>query len=81
MQSIIAKRKHKHGPYEELLDQIYKSNPFIGHKELYQILLGQVGKGVIKYIDSQHGLIVLEDGREFAVSGLKDQIYKRRREM
>lgn len=81
IQSIIAKRKHKHGPYEELLDQIYGSNPLIGHKELYRILLGQVGKGVIKYIDEQYGLIVLEDGREFAVSGLKDQIYKRRKEI
>ena len=81
IQTIYARRKHKHGPYEELLDQIYKSNPLIGHKELYRILMGQVGKGVIKYIDSQHGLIVLEDGREFAVSGLKDQIYNRRREM
>jgi hypothetical protein len=78
VQSHNASHKHKKRSYEKLLDSIFRANPAIGHKELYRELLKQVGHGVIQRIDDSLGEIVLEDERIFQVSGLKDQIYKRR---
>lgn len=78
VQSHNASHKHKKRDYEKLLDNIFRANPVIGHKELYRELQKHVGNGVIQRINASLGEIVLEDERIFQVSGLKDQIYKRR---
>ena len=78
VQSHHASRKHKNRPYEKLLEEIYKARPSIGHKEMERVLRTHVGKGVIKRIDDSLGEIILEDGRDFRISGLKDKIYKLR---
>jgi hypothetical protein len=76
IQSGNASHKHKKGAYEKLLEDLVKEKPDIGHKEMERELRRQVGKGVIKHIDDSLGEIILEDGRDFKLSGLKDKIYK-----
>jgi hypothetical protein len=77
----VHNRSHgnKRGPYENLLDDLYRADPGIGHKKLARKLRNLVGKGVIDHINDSTGEIILMDGREFKLSGLKDQIYKRRK--
>jgi hypothetical protein len=77
----VHNRSHgnKRGPYEDLLDDLYRADPGIGHKQLARKLRDLVGKGVIDHINDSTGEIILMDGREFKLSGLKDQIYKRRK--
>jgi hypothetical protein len=70
---------NKSGPYEDLLDDLYRADPGIGHKQLDRKLRNLVGKGVIDYINDSTGEIILTDGRTFKTSGLKDQIYRRRK--
>lgn len=79
IQSHNASHKHKKHEFEKLLDKLFKNNPAIGHKEFERELKKHVGQGVIQRIDDSLGEIVLEDRRIFKLSGLKDQIYKRRR--
>ena len=78
----VHNRSHgnKRGPYEDLLDDLYRTDPSIGHKQLERELHKHVGdEDVIHHIDDSSGEIVLNDGRTFKTSGLKDQIYKRRK--
>ena len=77
----VHNRSHgnKRGPYEDLLDDLYRADPGIGHKQLDRKLRNLVGKGVIDYINDSTGEIILTDGRTFKTSGLKDQIYRRRK--
>ena len=77
----VHNRSHgnKSGPYEDLLDDLYRADPGIGHKQLDRKLRNLVGKGVIDYINDSTGEIILTDGRTFKTSGLKDQIYRRRK--
>ena len=70
---------NKSGPYEDLLDDLYRADPGIGHKQLDRKLRNLVGKGVKDYINDSTGEIILTDGRTFKTSGLKDQIYRRRK--
>jgi hypothetical protein len=72
-------RGNKRGPYEDLLDDLYRADPGIGHKQLERELRKQVGKGVIHHINDSTDEIILADKRVFKLSGLKDQIYKRRK--
>ena len=78
IQAHNRSNRNKPKDYEKLLDKIYKENPKIGHKELGKELLKYVGDGVIQRIDNSLGEIVLADGRTFKLSGLKDQINRRR---
>jgi hypothetical protein len=78
IQSHHASQKHKSRAYEKLLEDLVKKKPVIGHKEMERVLRTHVGKGVIKRIDDSLGEIILEDGRDFKLSGLKDKIYKLR---
>lgn len=78
----VHNRSHgnKRGAYEDLLDNLFRTDPSIGHKQLAIELQKHVGKkSVIHHIDDSSGEIVLNDGRTFKTSGLKDQIYKRRK--
>ena len=79
IQSHHSSHKHKARSYEKLLEGIVKVNPIIGHKEMERVLRTNVGKGVIKRIDDSLNEIILEDGRDFKLSGLKDKIYKLRK--
>lgn len=81
IQSHNASHKHKKLEFEKLLDKLFKNDPTIGHKEFERELKKHVGQGVIQRIDDSLGEIVLEDGRIFKLSGLKDQLYKRRRSL
>lgn len=78
IQANNRSNRNKPKDYEKLLDKIYKENPKIGHKELGKELHKYVGDGVIQRIDNSLGEIVLADGRTFKLSGLKDQINRRR---
>jgi hypothetical protein len=78
IQAHNRSNRNKPKDYEKLLDAIYKDNPKIGHKELDKALHKYVGDGVIQRIDNSLGEIVLTDGRTFKLSGLKDQINRRR---
>jgi len=78
IQAHNRSNRNKPKDYEKLLDAIYKDNPKIGHKELDKTLHKYVGDGVIQRIDNSLGEIVLTDGRTFKLSGLKDQINRRR---
>lgn len=79
IQSHNRSHGNKRGPYEDLLDEIYRDDPGIGHKQLERTLHKQIGKGVIDHINDSTGEIILTDGRCFKLTGLKDQIYKRRK--
>ena len=79
IQTHNRSNRNKPKDYEKLLDKIYKKNPKIGHKQLEKELHKHVGDGVIQRIDTSLGEIVLTDGRIFKLSGLKDQIYRRRK--
>ena len=79
IQSHNRSHGNKRGPYEDLLDDLYRADPGNGAKQLAQKLRNLVGKGVIDHINDSTGEIILMDGREFLLSGLKDQIYKRRK--
>ena len=76
IQSHNSSHKHKRGAYEKLLEDMVKADPKIGHKETERLLQRQVGKGVIDRIDDSLGEIVLNDGRVFKISGLKDMVYR-----
>ncbi len=78
IQKIHRSKRTRNKPYNDLLDQIYKDDPKINSHELLQKLKKEVGKGVILRIEERNNLIVLEDGGEFSISGLKDQLSKRR---
>lgn len=79
IQSHNRSRGNKRGLYEDLLDDLYRADPGIGHKQLERELREHVGKGVISHINDSLNEIVLTDGRVFKLTGLKDQIYKRRK--
>jgi hypothetical protein len=81
IQSHNSSHKHKKRSYEKLLDELFKDNPDIGHRELEKELHKRAGAGTIHHIDKSSGEIVLNDGRTFQLSGLKDQIYKRRKSL
>jgi len=81
IQTIHRSNAYKPKEYEQLLDDIFKKNPAIREKEILKELRKQVGKGIINHIEDDNNLIKLKDGREFAISGLKDQIYKRRKNL
>jgi hypothetical protein len=79
IQSHNRSRGNKRGSYEDLLDDLYRADPGIGHKQLERELRKHVGKGAISHIIDSLNEIVLTDGRIFTLTGLKDQIYKRRK--
>jgi len=79
IQSHNRSRRNKRGAYEDLLDDLYRADPRIGNKQFARQLQKHVGKGVIDHINDSTGEIILADGRVFKLSGLKDQIYKRRK--
>ena len=79
IQSHNRSRGNKRGRYEDLLDDLYRADPGIGHKQLERELREHVGKGVISHINDSLNEIVLTDGRVFMLTGLKDQICRRRK--
>jgi hypothetical protein len=81
IQTIHRSNAYKPKEFEQLLDDIFKKNPAIREKEMLNELSKQVGKGIINHFEDDNNLIKLKDGREFAISGLKDQIYKRRKNL
>jgi hypothetical protein len=79
IQTLHRAKRTRNQNYHTLLDQIYKSDPAIGHRKLLQRLKKEIGKGVIRIIDEPNNLIHVEGGDEFAITGLKDQISDRRK--
>ena len=76
IQRSNRKGKSKDTEYIKLLKEIIKKNLEISEKELLAILKQEIGKGVIRDIDYRTNTIVTAIGEEYAVSGLKDQIYR-----
>lgn len=76
IQRSNRKGKSKDTEYIKLLKVIIQKNPEISEKELLAILKKEIGKGVIRDIDYRNNTIVTAIGEEYAVSGLKDQIYR-----
>jgi hypothetical protein len=69
----------KPSDYRELLKTIYKKNPEITAKEMHKELKKEVGNGVIHRIDPNLDEIVTKDGSTYSITGLKDQIYRFRK--
>ena len=69
----------KPSDYRELLKKIYKKNPEITAKDMLKELKKEVGKGVIQRIDLNLDEIITTDGSSYSVTGLKDQIYRFRK--
>jgi len=76
IQTIYAKRKHKGGPFEDLLISIYKKDPRISGKQFEREVLKHVGGPVIRSMNERLNEIVLVDGRVFSISGLEDRLSK-----
>lgn len=81
IQKIHRSKRTRNKPFNDLLDQIYKNDLNINTHELLRKLKKEVGKGVILRIEERNNLIVLEDRGEFSISGLKDQLSKRRNQL
>jgi len=81
IQKIHRSKRTRNKPFNDLLDQIYKDDPNINTHELLRKLKKEVGKGIILRIEERNNLIVLEDGGEFSISGLKDHLSKRRNQL
>jgi len=78
IQTIYAKRKHKGGPFEDLLISIYKKDPRISGKQFEREVLKHVGGPLIRSMNDRLNEIVLVDGRVFSISGLEDRLSKLR---
>lgn len=78
IQTIHRSKRTKNKKFHDLLDRIYISDPAIGHRKLLKELKKEIGNGVIRSIDEPNNLITLKDGGEYAISGLKSLITKRR---
>lgn len=76
IQSHNSSHRHKKGAYEKLQVEIFRAKINIGHKDFERELRKHVGKGVILSIDDSLNEIRLNDGRVFAVSGLKHRLTK-----
>jgi hypothetical protein len=70
---------NKPSDYNELLKSIYKKNPEITAKDMLKELKKEIGKGVITRIDSKLDEIVTKDGSTYSINGLKDYIYRFRK--
>ena len=78
IQTIYAKRKHKGGPFEDLLISIYKKDPHISGKQFEREVRSHAGGPVIRSFDDRSNEIVLVDGRTYSISGLEDRLSKLR---
>ena len=76
IQTIYAKRKHKGGPFEDLLISIYKKDPRISGKQFEREVRSHAGGPVIRSFDDRSNEIVLVDGRTYSISGLEDRLSK-----
>jgi len=72
---------NKPSDYRELLKRIYRANPEISAKDMLKELKKEIGKGVIQRIDPNLDEIVTLDGSSYSISGLKDQIYRLRKNL
>jgi hypothetical protein len=81
IQKINRSKRGRHEGYNQLLDQFYKDDPNIKTPQLLQRLRKEAGKGVISRIDDRNNRILLEDGKEFLITGLDDQLSKRRKKL
>ncbi len=79
MQRANRKGKSKDTNYSKLLKEIVKKNPDISAKDLTAKLEKEIGMGVIRDVNYRSSTIVTVSGEEYAISGLKDQIYKLRK--
>jgi hypothetical protein len=78
IQTIYARRKHKGGPFEDLLIEIFKQNPAISGKDFEREVRKHVGGPIIRSMNDQLNEIILKDGRDFKISGLEDRLSKLR---
>ncbi len=81
IQKINRSKRGRHEGYNQLIDQFYKDDPDIKSPQLLQRLRKEAGKGVISIIDDRNNRILLEDGKEFLITGLDDQLSKRRKKL
>ena len=72
---------NKPSDYNDLLKAIYKTNPEITAKKMLKELKKEVGKGVIQRIDPNLDEIITKDGSTYSIPGLKDQIYRFRKNL
>jgi len=78
IQTIYARRKHRGGPFEDLLIKIFQKNTTISGKDFEREVRKHVGGPIIRSMNDQLNEIVLMDGRVFSVSGLEDRLSKLR---
>jgi hypothetical protein len=81
IQTIYRSKRGRHEGFNQLIDQIYRENSSIKTPQLLQRLRKEVGKGLIVSIKDDHNEINLSDGTTFSISGLKDQLSKRRKKL
>jgi hypothetical protein len=70
---------NKPSNYNDLLKTIYKKNPEITAKDMLKELKKEIGKGVIQRIDLNLDEIITENGSSYSINGLKDYIYRFRK--
>lgn len=80
IQSKNRKGKNKDSAYKDLLRQILRRMPNSTAKEVLKELRKHIGKGVIRGIKDDTDQIITTKGEEYLISGLKDQIYKIKRD-
>ena len=78
IQTIYARRKHKDGPFEDLLIEIFQKNTTISGKDFEREVRKHVGGPIIRSMNDQLNEIILRDGRDFKISGLQHRLTKLR---
>lgn len=81
IQTIHRSKRGKNNKFHNLIDELFKKEPAMNDNRLLQLLKREVGREVIRSIDERNNKIYIQGGGEFAITGLKDHLSKRRKQL